>query len=263
MNKLCIIAKNKKTYFINRLIEEVGNDVAVFDPWSDIDFPRAENYIVRTTGVYHSDLDLMMIKGLPSKHVYNSPESLQRFRSKHIQYSWFETVDGPILPWVSLKDNDLVTLEKFSVLYPEMVVKPHVGQGGWGIEVLKREDLRRWFKKDDKDYLLQPFIKGATEYRYFFLKGSAPVVLKRSASTGIAANFQKEGSAEVSELPVEFVPEIERLISLSGAHYGAIDLLVEHGRIYVLELNAVPGIEQLERVSQINIMKAFISSLGK
>jgi glutathione synthase/RimK-type ligase-like ATP-grasp enzyme len=263
MNKLCIIAKNKKTYFINRLIEEVGNGVVVFDPWSDIEFHQAENYIVRTTGVYHSNLDLMMIKGLPSQQVYNSHESLQRFRSKHNQYSWFELVDVPILPWISLNSNDLVTLEKFSVLYPEMVVKPHVGQGGWGIEVLKREDLRRWFKKEDKNYLLQPFIKGAAEFRYFFLKDSAPIVLKRNASTGIAANFQKEGSAEVSELPVEFVPEIERLISLSGAHYGAIDLLIDHGRMYVLELNTVPGIEQLEKVSQTNVMKAFLSSLAK
>ena len=263
MNKLCIIAKNKKTYFINRLIEEVGNNIAVFDPWSDIDFPQAEKYIVRTTGVYHSDLDLMLLKALPENKIYNSLESLKRFRSKNHQYAWFESVNLPTLPWISLKESDLVTLEKFSVLYPEMVVKPHVGQGGWGIEVLKREDLRRWFKKTDKDYLLQPFIKDAIELRYFFIKGSEPIILKRTSKSGVAANFQKEGSAEVSQLPEEFQEDIDRLITLSGAHYGAIDLFIDHGRMYFLELNTVPGIEQLEKVSQTNIMKTLLSSLIK
>ena len=263
MNKLCIIAKNKKTYFINRLIEEVGIDVPVFNPWSDLEFPEAEKYIVRTTGVYHSELDLMLLKALPVESVVNPLDSLKRFRSKTSQYSWFESVDLPLLPWISLKDSDLVTLEKFSILYPEMVVKPHVGQGGWGIEVLKRDDLRRWSKREDKDYLLQPFIKDAIELRYFFIKGSRSIVLKRSARTGVAANFQKEGSAEVSSLPDEFQPEIDRLISMSGAHYGAIDLFIDHGRMFILELNTVPGIEQLEKVSQTNIMKSLISSLTK
>lgn len=262
MNKLCILAKNKKTYFINRLIEELGNSVLLFDPWSDLELPEADTYLVRTTGVYNSDLDLLMLQGLGEARVINSLDTLKRFRSKISQYLWLEEMNFSILPWVSFKDSDLMTLEKFAVLYPEMVMKPNIGQGGWGIEVVKREELKRLFKKEDKDYLLQPLISGATELRYFFLKGCPPIVLKRSAKSGVAANFKNGGDAEVSELPLQFIPEVERLISLSGAFYGAIDLFIDHGKLYFLELNTVPGIEQLESIGKINIMKVIISSLA-
>lgn len=262
MNKICVIAKNKSTYFIKRLIEEVGQ-VPVFDPWSDFEFPEAEKYIVRTTGIYRNDLDLMMMKSLPKEKVVNSYEVLNRFRTKSSQYVWFEDHNFSSLPWIPLKGTDLVTVEKFFRLYPEAVVKPLAGQGGWGIEVLTWETFKTWKKKKgtDEDYLLQPFIKDAIELRYFFLKGHAPVVLERSAKTGIAANFQRQGSAVVTKLPEEFLKEIDDVIQKSGAHYGAMDLLIKDGRLSVLELNSVPGVEQLEKVSGQNIIKAFLNSL--
>lgn len=260
MNKVCVIAKNKETHFIKRLIDEVGEaGVALFDPWSDLEFPSAEIYIGRTTGIHKSDLDLLMMK--PLKTVINPPDALRRFRSKISQFRWMEDNDFPILPWVSLKETDELTVEKFTVLYPEVVVKPDIGQGGWGVEALTRDKLRTWFKKHDKDYLFQPFIKDAQELRYFFIKGEAPIVLKRKAKTGIAANFKNQGEAELSTLPAEFTPTIERLVNLSGAHYGAIDLFVDQDRLSILELNTVPGIEQLEKVSGLNIMSKLLKSL--
>lgn len=263
MNKICVIAKNKSTYFINRLIEEVGQ-IQVFDPWSDFEFPEAEKYIVRTTGIYRNDLDLMMMKSLPRERVINSHEVLSRFRTKSSQYIWFEEHNFSSLPWIPLKGTDLVTVEKFFRLYPEAVVKPLAGQGGWGIEVLTWDSYKSWKKKKgtDEDYLLQPFIKEAIELRYFFLKGHAPVILERTAKTGIAANFQRQGSATVTKLPTEFQKEIDDVIMKSGAHYGAMDLLIKDGRLIVLELNAVPGIEQLEKVSGLNVMGMFLTSLN-
>lgn len=257
MNKFCIFAKNKETYFIKRLIEEVG-DVKLFDPWSDVDLPEAETYIARTTGVYHSDLDLLMLKSLPK--VINSHESLKRFRSKSSQFLWMEEHGFSILPWLSLKANDALTAEKFTVLYPEVVVKPDIGQGGWGLEVLYRKTIKSWINKHDPDYLIQPFIKDATELRYFFIKGQDPIVLKRTSKSGIAANFRREGAAELAELPGKFQEELLRLVKLSGAHYGAIDLFIDHGRLYILELNTVPGIEQLEKVSGLNVIKLLLPS---
>lgn len=263
MNKFCVIAKNKNTYFIKRLIEEVGQ-LPVFDPWSDYDFPEAEKYIVRTTGIYRNDLDLMMLKGQSPEKVVNSYNVLNRFRTKSSQYYWFEDHHFSSLPWIPLKGTDLVTIEKFFRLYPELVVKPLAGQGGWGIEVLTWDKFKSWKKKKgaDEDYLLQPFIKDATELRYFFLKGHEPIVLERTAKTGIAANFQREGSATVTTLPSEHKKAVEEIIQKSGAHYGAMDLLIKDGVLYVLELNSVPGIEQLEKVSGKNVIQMFLTSLN-
>ena len=263
MNKICIIAKNKSTYFIKRLIEEVGeSQVALFDPWSDVLLPEAQAYVFRSTGIYGNDLDLFFAKTLPPEKVFNPLPVLERFRAKDRQYFWFEDHDIPSLPWIYVKGSDLITIEKFFRLYPELIVKPLRGQGGWGIEALAWNSFKTWKKNKgkDEDYLLQPFIKNAVEYRYFFLKGSSPVVLERKSKSGIAANFQRQGEAKLSSLPPEFQAMMDDLIQKSGALYGAIDLIIQHDVPYVLELNAVPGIEQLELVSGRNIMMDLLSS---
>ena len=146
MNKLVIIAKNSKTYFIDRLTKEVG-DVELFNPWTDMTLPVADHYVMRTTGVYRSDLDLMIAQALPQERIINSLVALKRFRSKSSQYTWFEELDFPVLHWLPLKGTDLLTIEKFFRLYPSVVVKPLVGQGGWGIEVLTWKTFRTWWKK--------------------------------------------------------------------------------------------------------------------
>lgn len=263
MNKFCVFAKNKETYFIKRLIEEVG-DVKLFDPWSDIELPEADTTIVRTTGVYRNDLDLMMLKSLPQDKVINSYDVLKRFRLKNNQYTWFEENDLPVLPWIPVKGTDLLTIEKFFRLYPELVVKPLAGQGGWGIEALKWDTFKSWKKKKgaDEDYLLQPFVRDAVEYRYFFIKGQEPVVLERKAKSGIAANFRKEGEAKLATFPSEHQATIDNVIARSKAHYGALDLLVKDGELSILELNSAPGIEQVEKVSGQNIIRSLLDSLS-
>jgi glutathione synthase/RimK-type ligase-like ATP-grasp enzyme len=263
MNKIAVVAKNKETHFIKRLSEEVGEPVPVFDPWSDLAFPEARRYVVRTTGVYGSELDLLMLGSLPPTAVVNPREVLGRFRAKDLQYRWFEESEVPCLPWLPVKGSDLLTVEKFFRLYPEAVVKPLRGQGGWGIEVLTWETFRPWRRRRgiDEDYLLQPFVKNAAEYRYFFIDGEAPLVLERRSKSGIAANFRRAGEARVAALPAEFQSDVEALVERSGAVYGAIDLIVDGGRAMVLELNAVPGVEQLEAVTGQNVVGRLVDRL--
>lgn len=262
MNTITVVAKNKNTYFTKRLIEEVGESVVFFDPWSDYEVPKGQHYLVRTTGVYGSDLDLLLLKSLPQNLVTNSLKVLERFRCKRIQYLWFEENNISCLPWMSVKESDM-TIEKFFRLYPEMVVKPLRGQGGWGIEGLKWEDFKPWKKRKghDLEYLLQPFLRDATEYRYFFIQNESPIILERKAKAGISANFQKGGEAKLGQLPLKLSSLLEEIVTKSGASYGAIDLLSKDDVIYILEINAVPGIEQLEKVSGNNIMKKILGQI--
>lgn len=261
--KIAVIARNKETYFIKRLIEEVGHGAVCFDPWSDVEFPEADTYLVRTTGVYGSDLDLMILKSVPSHKVVNSVKGLTKFRTKSHQYEWFDEQNFPVLPWLVLKGADLLTVEKFFRLYPEAVVKPLSGQGGWGVEGVNWSNFRQWKKKkgNDEDYLLQPFVKDSPELRYFFIKGVSSVVLERKSKSGIAANFQKGGEARLSELPGDSKAMIHDLVEKSGLHYGAIDIIYQHGKPYILEVNSVPGFEQVEKVSGLNLVKELLDSL--
>lgn len=265
MNKICIVAKNKETYFIKRLIEEVGQDVSLFDPWSDFELPEASLYLARTTSVYRSDLDLLILQGIPAEKVVNPLAALKKFRSKGQQYIWFDEENFPVLPWIPLKGTDLLTVEKFFRLYPEAVVKPLAGQGGWGIEALTWDTFKKWKKKTDgdDDYLLQTLIKNGHEYRYFFIEGEPPVILERSAKTGISANFRKQGDANLAELPEDKLLILSDVAKKSGLFYGAIDLIIKDNELSILEVNAVPGIEQLEKVSGINIIVQLFKALKR
>jgi glutathione synthase/RimK-type ligase-like ATP-grasp enzyme len=264
MNKLVVVTKNPNTYFLERLTGEVGNDALVFfNPWTDAFFPKAEKYLVRTTGVYGSDLDLLMLQSLDSRQIVNSLNSLRRFRSKSLQYSWFDDHDFPTAPWINLKGASLLTIEKFFRLFPFAVVKPDIGQGGWGVDLFNWERFKGWWKKmqgKDESYILQAFIGEATELRYFFIKDEFSLVLERKTKNGITANFKKSGEAFVSTLANEYRDIIERMIQASEAQYGAIDLLIKDGQLFILELNSVPGIEQLEKVSGENIIRLLLNA---
>lgn len=265
MNKICVVVKNKETYFIERLIKEVGQDLVFFNPWSDFEIPSADKYLVRTTGVYGNDLDLMILQTLPPEKVINPLKSLKLFRSKISQYQWFEHEDIPCLPWISIANTDQLMIEKFFRLYPEMIVKPTIGQGGWGIEVLTWETYKSWKKKkgSDQNYLIQPFLKGAREFRYFYIKDQAPLILEREGTKGPKANFKQQGQAKLSDLDSQFRAILTKLVDKSGTVYGAIDLMIKDDQLYILELNSCPGIEQLEKVSQKNIMRDLLNFLSR
>lgn len=263
MNKLVIVTKNPDTYFIKRLTAEVGQKATCFNPWQDLILPDATNYLVRTTGVYGSDLDLLMLASLPLANVINPLAVLRRFRSKTSQYLWMEEHNFPLLHWLPLKGTDLITIEKFFRLYPEVVVKPTIGQGGWGIEVLKWDQFKPWWKKRqgrDEDYLIQPLVRGAREFRYFFIKDGPSYTLERKAASGVAANFKRQGQASLTNLEEKFQQLLVQLVEKSGALYGAVDFFVDGERLILLELNSVPGIEQLEIVSGVNIIREFLNA---
>ncbi len=266
MNQICVLAKNSQTYFIRRLIEEVGNRVALFNPWADFELPEANCYLARTTGVYKSDLDLSLMKGIDQNKLINPLAALVRFRSKSSQYQWFDDQDIPALPWLPLQNADLIQVERFFRLYPFLVVKPLVGQGGWGVEVLTWESFGAWWKKrrgKDESYLLQPYIRETLEFRCFFIEGEAPLFLERSARTGVAANFKAQGSAKVSRFPQEYKEWLGQIISKSGLKYGAIDLFMKSTGPVVLEINAAPGIEQLELLTGKNVIQPLLQMISK
>lgn len=263
MNKLVVVAKNKDTYFIKRLSEEVGDSAVLFNPWLDYQIPEAQKYLVRTTGVYGNDLDLHVLGTLSNEKLINPLHSLKIFRSKPSQYEWLESKDLQTPEWIDLKSVDQLTVERFFRLFPDAVVKPQIGQGGWGIEKMTWDYFKTWWKKKkgvDENYILQRFISNALELRCFFIKGDLRVTLERKSKTSIAANFKKQGQASIVELPTHLGPVIEKIIELSGLYYGAIDLLVEGDEVYFLDINAVPGIEQLEAVSHQNIMRKLLTA---
>ena len=255
MNKLLVVAKNPETYFIKRLIKEVGQDkVMLFNPWKDAAPTGYSCVLFRSFGVYQSDKDLEFAKecGAP---VLNPVSTIERFRSKSSQYHFFNQHGYPSLPWTALKD--------WRQAHGRFLVKPDFGQGGWGIEVLDGPGMNKFCEeqtlKNDLSWIIQPFVE-APEYRIFFM-GSERYVLKRAPTQeACAANFAQNGKAELVSMPQHLSIIVEPLIHSSGAYYGAVDLLDPASGPVILELNAVPGIEQLELLTGLNLIQHLLTA---
>lgn len=255
MNKLLVVAKNPETYFIKRLIKEVGlSRMLLFNPWQD---PRPTDYacvLFRSSGVYQSDKDLEFARSC-GRPLLNPLSALERFRSKSAQYQFFNQIGHPCLPWARLSEWQK-TAGRF-------LVKPDFGQGGWGIQVFDQLGLAQFHRqqmlKNDLSWIVQPYVSAA-EYRVFFM-GPERYVLKRAPSSEtVAANFAQEGVAELVSMPAHLSQVVEPLIESSQAYYGAIDLLDPSSGPVILELNVVPGIEQLERLTGLNIIQHLLTA---
>ena len=264
MNKILVLAKNQNTYFIRRLCEEVDlNTLEIFDPFVSIrplKFEVPDIILCRTTGVYHNDHDLNFLQKQSAK-IINPLSTLINFRCKSRQYEYLDQHSIRILPWKKC-DSSLEGMQN----YESLLIKPDKGQGGRGIRVLKNNDYKNWYTSqlsfNDTDFVLQPYFQAQKEFRIFFIEQKL-WVLERWNDKGHPVNFNQGGYAKPSSLTLALDEEVRKFIEVSGASYGAIDLLVSESDHYFLELNTVPGIEQLEQIFKENIIKLLILRLFK
>jgi glutathione synthase/RimK-type ligase-like ATP-grasp enzyme len=161
--------------------------------------------------------------------------------------------------------TELNTLKSFLEKFPaeQFLIKPHRGQGGWGIRTFAADELMAWYQgSEDLEYILQPYMQGYNELRYFFIGDEWSFTLERLKSDeSVGANFRLQGKAMSVPAREELSAIIRQVRSEFALHYGAMDILIIDGECKVLEINAVPGIEQLEEVSAVNVIKVLLNSL--
>lgn len=251
MNKLCVVARNRETYFAKRLTEEV-RDILFWNPWEEKLLPDADKYLVRTSGVYGDDRDLESLRKT-KKMVLNPVSAHELLRDKAQQFRFLERKGFHLIPWKTLDDRGEFLPEK-------ILIKPIRGQGGWGIRVMNREEFLLWESlTTDRSWIIQPFLENVKELRLFFC-GDEEILFKRTGE--MAANFNQGGSAQLIPMPGSLGELGEEIRMITGLSYGAVDLFeTQDGQHLILEINPVPGVEQLEKVSGLNIVRKVVSLL--
>jgi len=257
MNKLLVLTKNQNTYFIKRLIEEVGRgDLIFINPWEaqELDISEIHGVIVRTFGVYRSDKDLLYLEDLKHLPILNPISSLEVTRSKITQSEALSRLGIPVLPWSYLND----ALPKWFDPKKLYIRKPQYGQGGWGVTKCLGTEVRNGLT-DDFDYIVQPYITAIRELRVFFILDWV-VTFEREGE--LAANFSLGGRARLTENSIELTEFVRSFQKSYGIIYGAMDVLEDDHGYHVLEMNAVPGIEQVENVTGLNIMAKLLEVIA-
>ncbi len=135
------------------------------------------------------------------------------------------------------------------------VLKFNRGQRGVGVhQVADEASLFQWLetlhRMGDQDFIVQPRLAAGGEWRLTLLDGEPWALLRRTAGLYGRGNFAQGGVA--SEVSWSQAPaplrELPAKLGVGGAAL-ALDLWLGPTGVQILDVNTVPGVEQLESVT--------------
>ncbi len=189
-------------------------------------------------------------------HIYNSPTSIERTVDKY--YTDFLLRDAGIpTPRTMVTEDFDQAMSAFREL-GDVIVKPLFGSEGKGMRRVSDEDTAyRVFRALELDryiFYLQEYIPHGQEDIRVFVIGDRVIAAERRIGNGWKTNVSQGAQVE----PVELSKDLEDLsikaAHLVGADYAGVDLLpAEDGRIFVVEVNSIPGWRGLDRTVSFDV----------
>lgn len=189
--------------------------------------------------------------------VINSSSAIERTVDKY--YTSFLLADAGLpTPRTMVTENFDEAMSAFRTLGGDVVVKPLFGSEGKGMLRVSDEDLAyrvlRALEMERAIFYLQEFIPHGHEDLRAFVVGNRVVAAMRRCGTNWKTNVAQGAHVE----PVVLTPELEELscrsASLIGLDYAGVDLMqAEDGRVFVLEVNSIPGWRGLQKTQSQDI----------
>jgi RimK family alpha-L-glutamate ligase len=190
--------------------------------------------------------------------VLNPPAAVEACVDKYLTTARLEAA-GLAVPATIVCQDAESALEAFAALGDDVVVKPLFGSEGRGMIRLQDADLAwRTFRTLERLhcvlYLQRYIAHPGWDLRAFVLGGRVIAAMRRHANGGWRTNVAQGGTAE----PVQLTPEEERLALRAAqavnAPVAGVDLLSDsEGRLYVIEVNAVPGWRALAAATGVDV----------
>jgi ribosomal protein S6--L-glutamate ligase len=230
-------------------------------------------YFHRTTGTNYDDFDLLVSKHheLQGMKITNSITTLKTFRSKDLQSLFFTEHKLPAIKTIlyrgKLSDSLQYEISKLSK-DQKFILKMSRGNQGIGVNILESEKslhsvLETFYAMKDQRFLIQPFILHKIEWRLFIIKGEIMACIEKTLSkTDFRGNAKRSTGKILKKIPVELQKIAINAFNCSGLDYAGLDLLItDKGEILILEINPIPGFEQIEELSGKNIARELLTLL--
>jgi len=151
----------------------------------------------------------------------------------------------------------------------DVVIKPIFGSMGHGMTrvgdpdvafrvVRALEQVRAVF------YVQRAVDHGGRDVRVFVIGGAVLGAIERRAADGEwRTNVSRRGSARHFELPPEWSALAISAAAAVGADYAGVDLLpARDGRVFVLEVNGIPGWQGLQQATGLDVAGAIVDHLA-
>lgn len=201
--------------------------------------------------------------------VLNRSEAFRLARDKWQSLQKLLANNIPV-PMSSFAGSEVSNTELLALHQYPLVVKTLSGSQGVGVMLIENQrsgqGVLDTLKQANLPVLTQHFIaevKGQ-DIRAFVIGNQVVATMQRQSSEGeFRANLHQGGSAEKIVLS-----EAEKQISLNAANaigldIAGVDLLRSHHGTMVLEVNASPGLEGIEKTTGLNIAKMMVDYLLK
>ncbi len=199
--------------------------------------------------------------------VLNPPAAVEACVDKYLASARLAAAGLPVPPTIVCQHAD-AAMEAFAALGGDVVVKPLFGSEGRGMMRLADADLAwrtfRTLERLQSVLYVQQFVAHpGWDMRAFILSGRVLAAMRRHANGGWRTNVAQGGSAEPVRLSADEESLALRAAAALGAPLAGVDLLPgPGGKVYVLEVNAVPGWRALAPVTGVDVAVEIVRFLA-
>jgi len=204
-------------------------------------------------------------RGIP---VMNSPRAIERSVDKFYTTALLHEAGLPT-PETVVCENAADAMAA-AIAMGDVVVKPLFGSMGHGMMRVSDPDVAfRVFKTLEQlqavFYVQRAIDHGGRDVRVFVIGGRVIAAIERRAPGGEwRTNVARGGSARPFELPPDWADLALSAATTVGADYAGVDLLPSRdGRVFVLEINGIPGWRALQQATGRDIAAAIVDCLER
>ena len=287
--KLAILSRNARLYSTRRLVEAArarGHSVRVLDPLRCYMRIAADGFDMHYKGRPLAGYGAVIPRigasitryGLAVLHQFelmgcatpNPSAAIARARDK-LRAHQLMAAEGIGMPVTVFGDNPDDTADLLSMLGPPPhVIKLNESTQGAGVMLTEKPSASRSVVEALRglyaNFLVQEFIGEAegADLRCFVIGGEVVAAMRRQAPAGdFRSNLHRGGSGEAAVASDEQVAVAVRAAQVLGLGVAGVDLIPSRRGPLVLEVNASPGLEGIERATGVDIAGKMIDHAAK
>lgn len=287
--KICILSRNPSLYSTRRLVQEGearGHQVIVVDPLRcymnisaqkpGVFFKQTElndvDAVIPRIGASVTFYATAVLRQFEMMGVYCLNESVAISRSRDkLRAMQLLSRKGIDMPQTAIAHSSKMKKEIINVVGgAPLVIKLIEGTQGQGVILADTnsaaESLIEAFRKLDAYFLVQEFIKEAdgADLRVFIVGGKVVATMMRKAKPGeFRANLHLGGASSAVELTPQEMEVAVHAADVIGLNVAGVDILRSRRGPLVLEVNSSPGLEGIEKASQVNVSTKIIEYIEK
>ena len=195
--------------------------------------------------------------------VINSPRTIERCVDKFLTTTLLQDA-GLAVPDTVVCERATDAVEAIHG-FGDAIVKPIFGSMGHGMVRVTDPEIgfrvcRSLEQINSVFYVQRTIAHAGRDIRAFVVGGRVLGAIERLAPAGEwRTNVSRGATARAIALPAAWEALAIRAAALVGADYAGVDLLPgEDGRVYVLEVNAIPGWQGLQEATGIDVAGAIV-----